>query len=198
MWASELGIKSRWLDNQLRANLAVFYYDIKDYQVERSFTPTELFVFNAPEVTSYGVELEFYAKAFADFELEATFGFTEITFDRFRDPNSNENLAGNRPPYVPKYNYLIALQHQDLWGLFARVELVGTGKTYFDDFNTESLKQNAYEIVNTRLGYSIGPVEIYGFVNNLADNEYFTQKFSFRSGVPGNPRTYGIGLKLGN
>jgi len=198
MWASELGIKSRWFNNQLRANLAVFYYDIQDYQIERFFTPTELFVINAPEVTSYGVELEFYAKTFAGFEVEATFGLTKITFDRFRDPISNQNLAGNVPPFVPKYNYLIALQHQDLWGFFARTELVGTGKTYFDDFNTEALKQDAYEIINARLGYSIGPVEIYGFANNLADKEYFIQKFSFRSGVPGNPRTFGIGLKIGN
>ena len=196
MWASELGIKSRWFNNRVRANLAVFYYDIQDYQVERLFTPTEFFVVNAPEVTSYGVELEFYARTFADFELEATFGFTEITFDQFRDPISKQNLAGNTPPFVPKYNYLIALQHQDLWGLFARVELVGTGKTYFDDFNTESLKQDAYEVINVRLGYAIGPFEIYGFGNNLADKEYFTQKFSStRSGVPGNPRTYGIGLQ---
>jgi iron complex outermembrane recepter protein len=83
--------------------------------------------------------------------------------------------------------------------LVARLELVGTGKTYFDDFNTESLKQDAYEIINVRLGYSIGAIEIYGFTNNLVDKEYFTQKFSAtHSGAPGNPRTFGIGIKIGN
>lgn len=197
MWASELGMKSRWFDNRVRANLAVFYYDIKDYQVERMFTATEFFVVNAAEVTSYGVELEFFAKIVADFEVEAIVGYTHIEFDKYRDPITNQNLAGNTPPFVPKYNYLIALQHQDLWGVNARVELVGTGKTYFDDFNNESLKQDAYEIINARLSYSIGAAEIYGFVNNLADKEYFSQKFSTtHSGSPGNPRTYGIGLQF--
>ena len=198
MWASELGVKSRWLNNQVRANLAVFYYDIEDYQVERMFTPTEFFVVNAPEATSYGVELEFFAKTYADFEVEAIVGYTHIEFDKFRDPITKQNLAGNTAPFVPEYNYLLALQHPDILGFNVRVELVGKGKTYFDDFNNESLKQNAYEIINARLGYSLGSIEIYGFVNNLGDKEYFTQKFSTtQSGSPGNPRTYGVGLQFG-
>ena len=101
MWASELGIKSRWFYNRFRANLALFYYDIWDYQVERSFTPKEYFVFNASEATSFGFELEFFARTFADFEVEAIVGYTQIEFDQFRDPITKQNLVGNTAPFVP-------------------------------------------------------------------------------------------------
>src|SRR5262249_1071455 len=76
-WANELGLKSTHLDDKLTVNLALFYNDVNDYQVEQQ-TPggVEFTVVNAPEARSLGGELELTARP-ASSELSAFFGYTD-------------------------------------------------------------------------------------------------------------------------
>jgi iron complex outermembrane recepter protein len=53
----EAGIKARFLDNAVTANLAVFKEDFKDFQV-LEFTGTRFQTFNVPKARSTGFELE--------------------------------------------------------------------------------------------------------------------------------------------
>ena len=95
VWASEIGMKSAWLDDKLTANVALFYYDITDYQVEQIVPPGfDNTVVNAPKARSLGAEVELTARPAAGWELSGFFGRVGATFlgDMYAD-------AANTPAF---------------------------------------------------------------------------------------------------
>lgn len=69
VWSYELGVKSDWLDDRLRANVTAFYADVEDFQLPSAFDPGG----GAPPV--------FITQNFADLEnkgIEAEFVFVPI------------------------------------------------------------------------------------------------------------------------
>ena len=75
------------------------------------------------------------------------------------------------------------------------MKLIGFGNTFFDDPNT--IDQDAFPLVNTRLGYEFDNYGIYLFANNLFDTEYVTQAFDLSGPVAvfGAPRTFGVQVR---
>ena len=55
--AYEIGIKTKFADGKITANLAAFHQDLKDFQV-LEFTGVQFVTFNVPKAKSTGVELE--------------------------------------------------------------------------------------------------------------------------------------------
>lgn len=197
MWNNEIGIRSTWLNNQLNTDLSLFYYDIKNYQLEEVFSPVEYTVINAPEVTSYGAELSLAARITDTLKINGSFGYTHIEFNDYIDPFSRENLKGNKVPYVPMFNFNIAGIFKHPSGFYARTDLLWTGKTYFDAANSNALLEQDYHLLNMILGYDYKNFNIKAYVNNLTKSEYFTFKFpSANIGTPGVPRTFGVRVSI--
>ena len=192
-WQNTLGLKNAWFNQRLKNNVAVFYYDISNYQVERFFANGDYSDVNAKKVSSYGAEFETQASLANHFSLENTIGYTHIRFDNHTDPLSGASYTGNTAPFVPVYTMLTALQYKQPQGFFARAEWQWKGKTYFDEAN--DLYQKDYSIINLRLGYAKNQYSAYVYVNNLADNYYYTTKIGVR-GAPGDPQTAGVRLTV--
>lgn len=198
-WTSEAGLKSEWLDGKLLANLAAFHNDISDYQVEHDLIgSTDRTVVNAPAVTSRGMELELICRPLRGLELSAGAGFTDIQFDDYDDPDTGASLDGKRPPYVPEFDARAAVQYRATCGGFARVEYQAVGKTYFDERNTDAMKESGYGLIDARIGYETADYSICLFGCNLADEEYFSRRLVLAdiAGVPGAPRTIGAQVGL--
>jgi iron complex outermembrane receptor protein len=196
LWNNELGIKSQWFDDRFKFNVAGFYYEVKNYQLERFFTQTDYAIVNAPKAHSYGFEVESQAQLMDNLTLDGNFGYTHSQFDDYRDPVTKVNYAGNLAPFVPELTGLLALQYKHPQGYFARAEGVWTGKTYFDESNTGIMSQNPYAIANMRVGYERKNYSIYLFVKNLADTRYYTFKIDSVRGTPSDPRQFGVRLAL--
>ncbi len=132
-WASELGVKSAWLDSKLAANLALFYYDIQDYQVEQ-FAPSgfAVTIANAPGAKSLGSELELTARPMAGVEFAGFCGYTAVRLDRFTDPFTGATVRNTHPPFAADFNAGIAAQYEQKSGLFGRLEYSAIGETYYD------------------------------------------------------------------
>jgi iron complex outermembrane receptor protein len=192
-WQNSIGIKNDWFDKRIKTNLAAFYYQITDYQVERFFAGGNYATFNAPKVSSYGVEFENQIELLENLALENTAGYTHIRFDDYHDSLSKTNYTGNTVPFVPEFNTLTALQYKHPQGYFARAEWQLKGNTYFNEGNT--LSQNAYSNVNLRVGYAKSNYSSYVFVNNLADTYYYTTQLGARGAV-GDPRMVGVRLSV--
>jgi len=146
-WASEIGVKSAWLDNKLLANVTWFYSDIRDYQVERTLSNlVDLAIINAPRVISTGVELELTARPLRGLELTGMFGYTSAWFSEFTDPETGANLHGKHPPSVPELNGCCGTIPTAL-RRFARAEWVVVGRTFYTEDNAKQFEQGNYGVL---------------------------------------------------
>lgn len=191
-WNYEIGLKSSWLDDRLTANLALFYIIAEDYQVLRNLSPNVSTLVNATDADIFGIELETRARPVDGLDLSAGLGVISTRFNNFIDPVSGEDFSGNEAPYAPALTYNLAAQYRNSGGLFSRVELQGTTNFFLDDANQQ--RQDAFALLNARVGYEWTGGGAYLYANNLLDTEYFTAGFPGFRGI-GDRRTYGIQIK---
>lgn len=193
-WNYEIGFKSSWLNNRLVANLAVFHNPVDNYQVAvPDITGFFGDIANA-DVSITGLELEVRATPTDGFDIIAGFGYVDAYFTDYTNPFTGRNFDGNDLTYAPEFTYNLALQYRAPFGLFARLELQGTGTTYFTEAN--DLLQGSFALFNARLGYEFNDYGIYFFANNITD----VQNLVTASAFPpfgtfvtyGAPSTYGI------
>ncbi len=168
LWSYDIGIKSAFLNNKLIINSSVFYMDITDMQVVQAVSPTAEYTTNAAEATAKGVELEMTAIVTDGLSIMGGFGYTDVEFDKFSDASGN--YEGNKNPNAPEYTFNIGAQYRHLSGFYARADLIGYGKMYFDKANEYS--RDPYEIVNAKIGYEAENFDIYLYAKNLFDKEY--------------------------
>lgn len=197
LWHNELGFKTNAFNQRLQANLTLFYYEIEDYQIETFLSQVEYAITNAPEVESYGVEIETKTAITDNLRLDANLGYTHAQFKTFKKPISQADYAGNSVPFVPDFNALVALQYKHPQGYFARAEWRWVGDTYSDSANSEIMHENDYSLANLRIGYKQSHYSIYAFANNITDNRYYTRKLrGVNRGTPSDPRVIGVRLEV--
>jgi len=107
----EFGLKADLLDNRLRLNSALFYTEYTDMQRAAIVTVgllQETVVFNAAEVTAWGLEFEATAVLSDNLTLNANVGILDTEYDKFEldfdlDPGTAPtNLSGNDVTRAPE------------------------------------------------------------------------------------------------
>lgn len=168
LWSYELGVKSAFLDRRLIVNGALYYMDINDMQVSEAVSPSVTYITNAAEATAMGAELEINARIAEGLTLTAGFGYCDITFDKYQDQLGD--YEGNRNTFAPDYTFNLGAQYRHAGGAYARVDLLGYGKIYFDKANEYS--RDPYELVNLKIGYEGEHIDVYLYGKNIFDREY--------------------------
>ncbi|MEQ1838903.1 MAG: TonB-dependent receptor [Verrucomicrobiales bacterium] len=196
--ATEVGLKSSWLDSRLVTNLAGFHNDIDNYQVERGINPlsTDYAVFNAARAKTYGLEFALQYEIMPTLDFLGSFGWTHARLTDYTDPVSLANLNGMTPPFVPDFDAAIGLEYHLDNGFFARGEYQAVGDTQFDDFNRQAFAQDDYGILNSVVGFrkEQWSASLYG--TNLGETEYYTNiNPAVNAGAVGAPLE--VGVKLG-
>lgn len=199
-WTYELGTKSVCIDDTLVINAAIFYTDTDDYQVFRPADPFGNYeLINAESALALGGEVELIYTPIERLELNLGFGYTHAEFDEFIDPVSGADYGGNEINFVPELTTTIGAQYTCSFGLMTRVETQIVGDTWFDEANT--VKQQAYAVLNARIGYERDNFGIYLFGKNLTDQRYYSNALDFGAdygggffGTPGDPVTYGVSI----
>lgn len=117
--AYEAGIKSQFLDNRLRLNLAGYITNYDDLQVQQfaagSGGATSLIV-NAGKVRLSGFEAELTALPFPGFQLDGSVGYVKTKYKEFlfRDPATNMLLDvadQAKPLYTPKWSIHLGAEY---------------------------------------------------------------------------------------
>lgn len=107
----EFGLKADLLNDRLRLNSALFYTEYTDMQRATIVTVgalQETVVFNAAEVTAWGLEFEATAVLSEDLTLNANVGILDTEYDKFEldfdlDPaTAPTNLSGNDVTRAPE------------------------------------------------------------------------------------------------
>lgn len=202
-WNYEVGIKTSWFGNRLKANLTAFYIDMRDKQVsETDQTTLQLITSNAGKAHSMGFELELAARPMPGLDVFGAIGYADAEFDEFTATEHNgvalveTDYSGNDLQFAPKYTYNIGAQYRHSSGYFGRVDLTGRSSVYGDYANTA--KADGYKIVNLRAGYRGEQFEAVLWTENLFDEEYLTYitpHAPYVAGIDGKPRTVGLTLK---
>ena len=179
--AYEIGTKSKFLDGRASLNASLFYSDYKDFQLETlaNLVPE---IFNVGDVRSSGIELEGQIMATENLQLSATYAYLDAKIK-----NTLENIdppveSGNRTPNAPKHsastqaNYYIDANSGE-WKLSGT--WIYSASYWFDIYNT--FEQPSYNLFNLRVGYEADSDKwgVAGFVDNLTDEEYYTERFVF-------------------
>ena len=185
-WHVEGGAKSLWAAGRVSTNAAVFYIDWQDLQlnVPNPFVPGQFFIANVGGAVSKGVELEINARPAEGIDLFSAVGYTHARFSQ-GSVSSGVGVGGNTIPNTPEYTASAGMQYARPVGpttVHGRADVVFYGAFQYDDANT--LGQDAYSLVNLRLGvtgrFFVGEV----FVRNAFDTRYIPVAFPFPNFAP--------------
>lgn len=196
-WNYEAGIKSGWFGNRLTSNLALFYIDWTDRQIEVR-RGTMFYTDNAGKAESKGIELDLTAHPIDGLELTGSVGYTNAKYKDYR-PSDTENYAGSKVVDSPEYTATLAASYRFGDGYYAGASYNRIGKIYYDSANTVS--QNAYQTVDIKIGYEGDGYDVYLFGTNIFDETYFTRvtRNALKSGWygrPGTPQTFGLSVSV--
>ncbi|MEM9667447.1 MAG: TonB-dependent receptor [Pseudomonadota bacterium] len=208
--AYELGIKSDFFDDRLRLNASVFFNDFKDLQVftlvNTDALPIQV-LDNSSGAEVFGFEFDVLYYPIDNLLLNVTGAILDSELTDFMS-DTGADFSGNRIAFTPKTS-ITALARYDheisdnLGSLYIQASAAYKSDQFFSTENNPLIGQEGYTIVNARVGYQ-HPSNIWEaafFVNNLGDEEYFTNAFDlsdfgFVTRIVAPPRTFGGEITL--
>jgi iron complex outermembrane receptor protein len=202
-WHFEGGVKTLWANSRLSTNAAFFYIDWRDLQlnVPNPAVPTQFYISNVGGAVSKGIELEVNARPVPGVDVFTAVGYTHARFSA-GSVSAAGNLEGNSIPNTPDYTASAGVQYSRIVGpgtIHGRADVVFYGAFQYDDANT--LGQDAYSLVNLRLGMTGRLLTGEVFVRNAFDTRYIPLAFPYPGFAPsgfigemGAPRTAGVSI----
>lgn len=206
----EAGLKTNFLNNRIRFNLAGFYTDYENLQVSQ-ITGAGVTLTNAAQAEIYGIEADFTAGVSSQVDLNGSVGYLNATYKSFPGcprPGATPvaltvpNCAGNFLNLAPELSVALGAQFtqpvSDTMDFFARTDWNFRSKVFFEPQNTRRLSGRGRHLVNLRAGVKTDRWELTGWVNNLFEAVYVNFADD-RSAIAinttqgfGPPRTYGV------
>ncbi|WP_313803213.1 TonB-dependent receptor [Sphingobium sp.] len=216
--AFEAGIKSSLLDRRLRLNLAAYYYDFKDIQLQQ-FVNGVGGLRNAAKAEIYGLDADAELVVTDGLTLSGNLAWAKGTFKSFPGANiatpridvngvptgGNQivvgDVSGNEIPRLPRItataglNYIVPVRGEK------QLEFNIT-YSYNDGYYPEPdnyLRQSSYSLINARADFHFNEnLKLGVWVRNLTDQLYTTALTAQAGGdsyAPAEPRVYGMTLE---
>ncbi len=188
--STEIGIKSQWLENRLRANLDVFHTEYQNAQTQATSFPYNV---TATNFNYKGVELELDARPIPELTFYGSLGV--LSADTESGPD-----AGLRPHFAPPIEYSLGAEYRKDVGhqvtLFAGINDVYTAQFTTDPSNIPSVTQSAYYLLGAQLGaeFQGGKYQITLDGKNLTNSAYFLATSPNAVQFYGPPRTVFVTL----
>ena len=197
----EAGIKSTLMDRQLRANLTVFTYKVKDFQVD--FFNSPVFAFNTltadAKTTGVELELEYAPYAVPGLSINAAVNYNDAKYDSFPlgpcysgqtqaegcnidigGGQYRQNLTGAALSVAPKWTGVIGVNYETDIGSDMMIGFNGNAR-YSDSYNPSAFAnpiavQKSYWTLDAgiRFGAADGNWQIALIGKNLTNQFYVT------------------------
>jgi iron complex outermembrane recepter protein len=198
IWAYEVGLKSEWLDNRLRLNVAAFWNDLSGLQLSNIATYTNpvtgsnvttTVVNNVGKARTKGFEVEVIARLSDPLTLSANYAFTDAKSLVGTETTNGTAFGGNRSvagfelPRSPRHSAAAAIAFQkqlfkdhDI-DLFARADVNYQSRRYAEIQNL--IWANNVARINVAIGLTNDTFKATLFVKNLLDNETSLNGFRY-------------------
>ncbi|NOT40990.1 MAG: TonB-dependent receptor, partial [Alphaproteobacteria bacterium] len=191
--AYELGLKMASDDNTFQMNVAGFYQDFQNFQLN-TFTGISFIVTSVPEVISQGVEVETFWSPFRDFSTNLGVAYTDARYGddlgsvttpgSFLDRNRGLfALPGERLTHSPEWTVTGGFDYSFPFidTLTARLHMDGRWQSEMNTgSNLDPRKvQDAYAVFGAKIGF-YSEDEWFGlefFARNLFDESYINTAF---------------------
>jgi len=213
--AYEIGLKSEWWDQRVRANVAVFYNEFDDIQIAQFEAGTggaSSRLVNAGKGTYQGLELDVVAILAEGLIMDLTYGYLDADFDEYlaRDPAtdleidiSNVTTVGRAPENTANIGLQYDFAPFSFGELSARVDATYTDEFVFHPFQNQYDRADDRWLVGARVSLNsislgdAGSLRVSAWGKNLTDEEYREWGIDFSTlgyagNVYGRPRTYGV------
>ena len=195
--ALEAGATRTALNNTLSVTGRAFLYEIRGYQIERSFATGSMtddyLVVNAPKARSTGAELELAWRPVTGLSIASSFGLTQVTLRQFKDPFTGQSFDGKSAPYVPRYDFTLRCEYKHSSGWFGSLNWTENGQTYYTESEDKAFAQGAYGLLGGRLGIEIGRWRLAVYAENITNRHYYSSiSAGTMHGTPGAPRIQGL------
>ncbi|WP_460994611.1 TonB-dependent receptor [Spongiibacter taiwanensis] len=208
--AYEIGLKGDFLNNSLRVNTAIFFYEFENLQLQQ-INAGSIFLFNVGDSEMQGAEVETTYFVTENLDLNLSVAYLDTEYVEFPDgpiisPNpagpgnvtTSGDLAGNEMTRAPEFTYSLSANYRQQTGMgelsYNIAYYYNDGFFWEPDNRTE---QDSYDVLNAEIAFTTKDenwrFRIFG--RNLLDSEYsyYSQQSSFGDFVSAAPpRTYGV------
>ncbi len=219
--AYELGLKNTFMNGRFTLNLAAFYSEYSDYQVNQFVDlgggRTSIRITNAAKVVTQGLEAEFNLQATDNLSLQGSAGYLDATFDSFPGGGTaGADISGNDLNNAPEWSASLgAVYTRDVPSLDSTL-LTRLDMTYTDGYfttvdNIKTVTLPSTQVVpfgyidsmtqlNGRIGLmsNDGRYEAYLWGRNITDEDGLVDDFRDFFGTlvnhPNIGRTFGAEL----
>ena len=219
--AYEIGLKNTFMNGRFTLNLAAFYSEYSDYQVNQFVDlgegRTSIRITNAAKVVTQGLEAEFNLQATDNLSLQGSAGYLDATFDSFPGGGTaGTDVSGSNLTDAPEWSASLGgVYTRDIAAIDATL-LTRLDLTYSDGYfttadNIKSVTLASTQVVpfgyidsmtqlNGRIGLmgNNGRYEAYLWGRNLTDEDGLVDDFRDFFGTlvnhPNIGRTYGLEL----
>ena len=157
--------------------------------------PNIYYVANADKATSMGAEFEGVLRASKELDINLAASLLKTKYGDYINKDGTNN-KGNKIEKNPEYKLSLGASYYAPMGVYARLDGNMIGKTYFDAQN--KLAQKSYFTADAKVGYIKGNFDVYFYVKNLTDKEYFSHVRDRARNVLatyGKGRTLGVGVR---
>lgn len=214
IWNYELGVKG-YIGRRLYYDVCAYYYDWSHFQSTSLVTDDESVALltqavDAGKAHSIGFEANVRYAPCNAFNVFASYAYNDATFNATDENGNAQEYAGNRFRLMPKSTVAVGCNVTLPVNKTSFVYLTPTytwkSKVYFEDDNDEQLTQDAYGLLNFKLGYSFAPgclrYDVSLFARNALDEKYIVdagnsgRNIGFSTYVAGTRSVYGVMFKV--
>jgi len=190
MWNLETGVKGLWLDDQLQAQVAVFYQMRDDIQIKQSLVQSRVdseasdftdYFGNSANGSNYGLEVELNWFASEALTVFASLGWLETEYDT---PLS-EDLDSRQQAHAPNCQFALGTTYQVHQDLALTLDIEGKDKFYLSSSHNE--QSESYRLLNASMIYSLGDWQLSLWGRNLTDEDVIVRGFG---GFGNDPRKF--------
>lgn len=205
--AYEVGVKSDLMNRTVRLNLAAFYYDYRNVQVQR-LNQGAISVINGAKARDYGIDADLIVQVSDQFRLTTGISWISPEFDSFPNcpvsvtaggaPSGIGSCDGNQLPLASKFTGNVVAEYSVDLG---SGKLSLNGNAYYNSgFYPESdnvLKQRRYVLLGASVNYTMeNGFSIGAFGKNLTQQRILNFGTTIPNGTHAGfyqaPRTYGV------
>ena len=177
---TEIGLKSEWLDHRLLVNVAGFYTDYTEIQLNQQIGASPVLK-NLGDANIYGAEFEAQADLGAGFFVRANTGYIDAYYYKL-DPSVGTSITlQSKLPKTPMWKVNINPEWDHDLGNGQALQIQGsythTSSLYNDSLNTPLLKRPSLDLLDlsAQMTFANGKYAVAVGGTNVTDKRYITE-----------------------